>query len=141
MKMSEKGKSLAQKILSLAILLMLGVAAYSVAEIGIAERQTFYYHIIFILLWLFTAGIGMKLYSAWTLSKYVSAGEDEILNQAERGYLMRVHSAILIAAAILVFGTILVYYGKKSDEIPYNYGANSVVIECDSTNTLRNTLQ
>jgi len=121
----EKLKQSAEKAISLGILALLGYASYEVAKIGMAEQQTFYYHILFILLWLLTAGIGMKVYSIWSLSKSIAEGDDKQLSDMERAAVMRVHSAILIASAVLVFGTVLVYYGKKSDEIPYNYNSDN----------------
>jgi hypothetical protein len=120
-------KKIAGKAISLIVLLLLGVAAYSVAKIGFTELQTFYYHILFILLWLLTAGIGMKVYNIWGLSKQAAAGDDGVLNQAERGKLLTVHAAIIVASAILVLGTIFVYFGKKSDEVFINYSAVSGV--------------
>lgn len=92
------------------------IVLYKVLIIGISEVQTLYFHILFIVLWLVTAGVGILFYNTWGVSKKTATGEDGKLNQAERIALMKVHATILLAAAILVFGTTFIYYGKKSDE-------------------------
>ncbi len=142
-------KKILSKIASIIILVVLGIMTYHVAKIGFSELQTFYFHILMVFAWLFTSAMGIWLYNVWQLTRHNSHGEDNKLNQAERLGIQRVHAAILMASAILVFASIFVYYGKKGDEqleqaqpAFNNYINNVGVVEfgasSNNTNTLRN---
>lgn len=104
------------------------VVLVEVAYISIAEIQTVYFHLFSVIIWLTTCSLGMWFYSVFGLAKSISEGSDQALNQAERGNVMKVHCAIIIASALLVFGTIFIYYGKSGDEIEYDGGDHTTIL-------------
>ena len=103
-----------KKIASILVILWICNAIIKVANIRTPEIETFYIHTLATILWILTAGGAMWLYNIWTLSKSIIEGEDEEKNQEERLSVLKVHSAIIIASAIVVFGTTFIYFVKVS---------------------------
>jgi hypothetical protein len=128
-KLKERG--LFQKPLSVFGLIIGVIACYNVAQIGISEQQTLYFHLLLVFVWLGTSAVTIWLYNTWSFSKSITAGEDGSHNQTERLAILKVHAAIFLASAILVFGSVFIYYGKKSDEI---YTQDVAPVELNSTN-------
>ncbi|MDR0926558.1 MAG: hypothetical protein LBO69_02185 [Ignavibacteria bacterium] len=105
------------KALVAVVIILFGVIVCNVAMIGISEIQTLYFHILMVLLWLGTSALGIWLYGIFSIPRALAEGKDKDLNQVERLTILKIHTAIILASAILVFSSTFIYYGKKSDEM------------------------
>lgn len=115
-----------QRVISLVFLILVGIVVFNVAKVGISEAQTFYFHILIVFLWLGTSAVAIWLYGIWNVPKALAQGKDKEYNQVERLAVLKVHMAIILASAILVFGSTFIYYGKKSDETFNTYSVQTI---------------
>jgi hypothetical protein len=98
----EKNKAIIHKVLTIILGLILVAVVSEILILGVSKFQMIAYQLLLVLVWLCTSALGSYAYSSWFFTKNIIEGADSKLSAEERFHLMRVHSAIILGAAILV---------------------------------------